>query len=92
MGIDRRKFIKSIGLGTIMLSAHPFSALSSGIASSEALSSDKAPYADDGPQVQIGDTIAIAETEYGKVKGCLLYTSIKYKPRRYNWQAGCSGL
>ncbi len=72
MGIDRRKFIKSIGLGTIMLSAHPFSALSSGIASSEALSSDKAPYADDGPQVQIGDTIAIAETEYGKVKGYIM--------------------
>lgn len=72
MGIDRRRFIKSIGLGTIMLSAHPFATLSSEIASSDGVLPGKGSYTDDGPQVQIGDTIAIAETEYGKVKGYIM--------------------
>lgn len=74
MGIDRRKFIKSIGLGTIMLSAHPLTALSSGIVSSEESFSNKDGDADtnDAPLVKIGDNIAIAETEYGKVKGYIM--------------------
>ena len=73
MSIDRRKFIKSIGLGTIMLGAHPFAALSSGIVlPDEGGSLDKDAYTDDGSQVQIGDNIAIAETEYGKVKGYIM--------------------
>lgn len=70
--MDRRKFIKSVGLGTIMLSAHPLAALSSGTAIPKDADSGKWNYTDDGPQVQIGDHIAIAETEYGKVKGYIM--------------------
>lgn len=72
MSMDRRKFIKSVGLGTIMLSAHPLAALSSGTAIPKDADSGKGNYTDDGPQVQIGDHIAIAETEYGKVKGYIM--------------------
>lgn len=72
MSMDRRKFIKSVGLGTIMLSAHPLAALSSGTVIPKDADSGKGNYTDDGPQVQIGDHIAIAETEYGKVKGYIM--------------------
>lgn len=72
MSMDRRKFIKSVGLGTIMLSAHPLAALSSGTIISKDAASGKGNYTDDGPQLQIGDHIAIAETEYGKVKGYIM--------------------
>lgn len=72
MSMNRRKFIKSVGLGTIMLSAHPLAALSSEAVIPNDSAPGKGTYTDDGPQVQIGDHIAIAETESGKVKGYIM--------------------
>ena len=64
MGINRRKFLKSVGLGTIMLGAQPLTALASEALVSDSSSQDRKDITDDGPQVQIGDHIAIADTEY----------------------------
>ena len=72
MGINRRKFLKSVGLGTIMLGAQPLTALASEALVSDNSSQDRKDITDDGPQVQIGDHIAIADTEYGKVKGYIM--------------------
>ena len=72
MGINRRKFLKSVGLGTIMLGAQPLTALASEALVSDSSSQDRKDITDDGPQVQIGDHIAIADTEYGKVKGYIM--------------------
>ena len=67
MGINRRKFLKSVGLGTIMLGAQPLTALASEALVSDSSSQDRKDITDDGPQVQIGDHIAIA-----KIVLCLL--------------------
>lgn len=72
MGINRRKFLKSVGLGTIMLGAQPLTALASEALVSDSSSQDRKDITDDEPQVQIGDHIAIADTEYGKVKGYIM--------------------
>lgn len=72
MGINRRKFLKSVGLGTIMLGAQPLTALASEALTPGNSPQDRKDIIDDGPQVQIGDHIAIADTEYGKVKGYIM--------------------
>lgn len=72
MGINRRKFLKSVGLGTIMLGAQPLTALASETLTPGNSPQDRKDIIDDGPQVQIGDHIAIADTEYGKVKGYIM--------------------
>lgn len=72
MGINRRKFLKSVGLGTIMLGAQPLTALASEALPPGNSPQDRKDIIDDGPQVQIGDHIAITDTEYGKVKGYIM--------------------
>src|SRR6478609_941446 len=67
MKTNRRSFIQKIGLGTAALGVSVPSF------SSEAKESEK--FADknsDGPILQIGDNIAVADTAYGKVRGFVL--------------------
>ncbi|HEY5823889.1 MAG TPA: carboxylesterase family protein [Cyclobacteriaceae bacterium] len=67
MKTNRRSFIQKIGLGTAALGVSVPSF------SSEAKESEK--FADknsDGPILQIGDNIAVADTSYGKVRGFVL--------------------
>ena len=47
-----------------MLGAQPLTALASEALVSDSSSQDRKDITDDGPQVQIGDHIAIADTEY----------------------------
>lgn len=68
MSINRRKFIKSVGLGTALLSVDPLSAMVTEKPSSLNSSLDN----NDDPVIQIGDNIAVADTEYGKVKGYIM--------------------
>src|SRR5690554_5315192 len=63
MKIDRRNFVKSMGLGTAALGVGSLASLSA--CASSAQSSDE-------PMLQIGDNIALADTEFGKVKGFIL--------------------
>lgn len=73
MGIDRRKFIKNIGLGTVLLTANPLSVLASGASAPEPKPSRSGDnLTADDVQVQIGDRIAIANTECGQVKGYIM--------------------
>ena len=60
---DRRDFIKSLGLGTAALSAASFTPLNACAAAPVAAEED------DGPLLQIGEHIAVADTDCGKVKG-----------------------
>lgn len=63
---DRRDFIKSLGLGTAALSTASLGTLSA-CASASAESEGM-----DGPQLQIGEHIAVADTDCGKVKGFVM--------------------
>ncbi len=63
MKIDRRNFVKSMGLGTAAFSVGSLASLSA--CASSAQNSDE-------PMLQIGDNIALADTEFGKVKGFIL--------------------
>jgi para-nitrobenzyl esterase len=71
--MDRRKFIKNIAPGTALLSVNPFSAFASE-QEFDSVSFGKMQIAPnlDIPQVQIGDNIAVVDTEYGKVKGYIM--------------------
>jgi para-nitrobenzyl esterase len=73
MGIDRRKFIKNVGLGTALLSIDPLSVLAAESSAADSTASSLgSDYSNDDPQIRIGDHIAIANTEYGKVKGYII--------------------
>lgn len=63
MSINRRKFIRNICYGTAAFSVSPIAATMTSCSSlPEAMQ-------DDAPQIQIGENIAVADTEYGQVKG-----------------------
>lgn len=66
---NRRSFIKGLGVGTAAITtgaAMPLTGCSS------SASSGKLPEENDGQQLQIGDQIAIADTDCGKVKGFIM--------------------
>lgn len=67
MRSDRRKFIKTIGAGATGLT------VGSSMVSMTSCSNDNSGKKDDDSQILfIGENIAVAETQYGKVKGYLL--------------------
>ena len=66
MKSNRRKFIQKLGLGTTALGIGGQSL--AGSHELNRLAQDKG----DGPILQIGDNIAVAETSYGKVRGFVL--------------------
>lgn len=72
MKIDRRKFIKNTGLGALLLGASPSPIWAAKDRATGCVASGKKECPDDGPQLQIGDRIAVADTEYGKVKGYVM--------------------
>lgn len=64
---DRRDFIKSLGLGTAALSAGSLTSLNAcpvPLAERET--------AEEGPLLQIGENLAVADTDCGKVKGFIM--------------------
>lgn len=72
MKIDRRKFIKNTGLGALLLGASPSPLWAAKDRVTGCVASGEKDCLDDGPQLQIGDRIAVADTEYGKVKGYVM--------------------
>src|SRR6478609_8117537 len=67
MKTNRRSFIQKIGLGT--------AALGVSVPSFSSTAKETEKFADkssDGPILQIGDNIAVADTSYGKVRGFVL--------------------
>ncbi|HEY6553572.1 MAG TPA: carboxylesterase family protein [Vicinamibacteria bacterium] len=64
MRSNRRRFVQALGTGAAAMTL-------SGRAS-VAAASDKAGVEEDGPVLQIGDDIAVAETQYGRVRGYVL--------------------
>ena len=71
MKINRRQFVRNLGLGTASLSMGSLISTSSCAPSGD--SRDKrGKVSDDDQFLFIGDDIAIAQTEYGKVQGYLL--------------------
>lgn len=72
MKIDRRKFIKNAGLGALLLGASPSPVWAAKDRIASCVASGKKECPDDAPQLQIGDRIAVADTEYGKVKGYIM--------------------
>lgn len=70
MGIDRRKFLGSLGAGAILLGTRPLAALNRKEEDVSNLRNHE--YDNDAPQILIGDNIAVVDTEYGKVKGYIL--------------------
>ena len=67
MKTNRRDFIQKMGLGTAALGLGT-PALATSSSSAEEIADDK----NDGPVLQIGDHIAVADTAYGKVRGYVL--------------------
>ncbi|MDR0538786.1 MAG: carboxylesterase family protein [Tannerellaceae bacterium] len=65
--VDRRTFIKDLGLGSVAVGAG--SLTSCRLSSTDA---EKASKDADQPVLQIGENIAVANTEYGKVKGFIM--------------------
>ncbi|MCD7977074.1 MAG: carboxylesterase family protein [Tannerellaceae bacterium] len=64
MKLNRRNFIKEIGVGTVAASvATPLSLISC------STPAGKVEQEEEGPVIRIGEDIAIADTAYGKVKG-----------------------
>ncbi len=61
MEMNRRKFVQTVGLGTASVGLAPILSSCSG--------ENKIQEPDDAPLIQIGENIAVADTEYGKVKG-----------------------
>lgn len=70
MTINRRGFIQSLGACTAGLGLG--SALGAGLAPSEAQGAPTTEHPDEGPVLQVGDSIAVAETRHGKVRGFIL--------------------
>ena len=66
MKSNRRNFIQKLGLGTAAMGIG--SQTMAGLESSNSMAQDKG----DGPILQIGENIAVAETSYGKVRGFVL--------------------
>ena len=66
MKSNRRNFIQKLGLGTAAMGIG--SQAMAGPESSNSIAQDKG----DGPILQIGENIAVAETSYGKVRGFVL--------------------
>lgn len=69
MTLNRRTFIRNLSLGTAAVGTGAMLPLSSCAPSTGAASNASD---NDGPILQIGDNIAIADTEYGKVKGFIM--------------------
>ena len=66
MHMDRRQFVKNLGLGTASLS---LVTASSCAPSGDSSLKQNVKEGEDGQFLFIGDDIAIAQTEYGKVQG-----------------------
>jgi len=66
MRSNRRTFFETVGTGVAGMTIS-----GSGLASASAWS-DKAAAGEDGPVLLIGDNIAVADTQYGKVRGYVL--------------------
>ncbi len=68
--INRRQFVKNLGLGTATLS---IGGLTSAASCSESVSAaNHTTGGDDGQTLFIGDDIAIAQTAYGKIQGYIM--------------------
>ena len=72
MHMDRRQFVKNLGLGTASLSMGSLVTASSCAPSGDSSLKQNVKEGEDGQFLFIGDDIAIAQTEYGKVQGYLL--------------------
>ena len=72
MHMDRRQFVKHLGLGTASLSMGSLVTASSCAPSGDSSLKQNVKEGEDGQFLFIGDDIAIAQTEYGKVQGYLL--------------------
>ena len=70
--MDRRQFVKNLGLGTASLSMGSLVTASSCAPSGDSSLKQNVKEGEDGQFLFIGDDIAIAQTEYGKVQGYLL--------------------
>ena len=70
MKINRRQFVRNLGLGTASLSMG--SLISTSSCALLGIPVIKRKVSDDDQFLFIGDDIAIAQTEYGKVQGYLL--------------------
>lgn len=68
MKLNRRNFIRNLGVGTAAISTGAALPLASCMASTGSATQQE----NDGQILQIGDNIAIADTAYGKVKGFIL--------------------
>ena len=66
MRSNRRRFVQTLGTGAAGMT------ISGSVGASASAGSDRAGAEDDGPVLQIGDDIAVADTEYGKVRGYVL--------------------
>jgi para-nitrobenzyl esterase len=66
MTSNRRRFFQVLGTGAAGMTIG-----GSGMASASA-GSDKTGTEDDGPVLQIGDHIAVTDTQHGKVRGYVL--------------------
>ncbi len=66
--MNRRNFVKNVGIGTA-------ASLSMGavVSACGGEAPKKTNDADDGPVIQIGDNIAVANTTYGKIRGYILH-------------------
>ena len=69
MHMDRRQFVKNLGLGTASLSMGSLVTASSCAPSGDSSLKQNVKEGEDGQFLFIGDDIAIAQTEYGKVQG-----------------------
>ena len=72
MHMDRRQFVKNLGLGTASLSMGSLVTASACAPSGDSSLKQNVKEGEDGQFLFIGDDIAIAQTEYGKVQGYLL--------------------
>ena len=61
---NRRTFVQTLSVGALGVAMHPVAAAQQAKA--------PPPAAANGPLLQVGDTIAVAETTYGKVRGYIL--------------------
>ena len=69
---SRRRFLGTAGVGAAGLAIGSSATLSAAAQPRAAKASPKAPVADEGPVVQIGENIALVNTSYGKVRGYIL--------------------
>ena len=75
MHMDRRQFVKNLGLGTASLSMGSLVTASSCAPSGDSSLKQNVKEGEDGQFLFIGDDIAIAQTEYGKVQGIMYIRS-----------------